>query len=843
MSIINSNQLGSGTAGTRGDDSPVASGILFNVALQAWSLGKGRVLLDDVCCDNYITASGIDSSSIIHYSSAGYCERLYTASGISSSLQPTLDNFFTSSGVTVSNNILVPLYSNEISNTVTEISTSIHPSARENSMMAYSLEDRALFLFGGNDGARKSDLWKYDIESSVWTNITPMGASPVGRDNHTLIYNNQSRSLVLFGGQTASGLVNDTWSYSIVGGTWQLLTPSGNGPGVRHSHSAIYDPVGNQMLVWGGLYNATNYKETFQLSFVNNYWANLADTGNPVARNDHWAAYDSHTRSMLIYGGTAGTTLYGDFWLYAIESNTWVQRHTSNVTMWGHTLTNDPIDRCLIIIGGQSSTGEFTSDILVYNFDTNSFYNTTTPYQFFLNSATAWDTFNNQLYVFGGRDSVAGLRGTFIKYTFREINYDKDIMVTHTTNASHFLTKSWTHLDSIRIDQGCKGLTKLDYAFSFDQRSTWKIYTTVSGWSSIAQNNNGNWQYLDANQVWVNSPDNTSEGALKDAFVVTSNAWNWLDSDLSRQEFSVVPTMYSNTNPAPFSASASSIYNTSYDAWYAFGGTNPWYNSGSSANQWVQIDTKSPFIPYAWRWRTSNTTYAPKRFKLQGYRSQGGTWDDLDSTYAGSDYPQMAAGIFTPWFPLTTVSGYSVYRMFINSGYSATYVYIDQLEISQRQVRPSLLGRSAWEATGGFIPTVTKSIDVAVGFKIVDHIPSVTRFTANYMTSDSEMTLISEPWVTFTINPTSIELIVKCKFVDTVSLGTDVKVWVSSDDGANYEQITNLQILSTVDNYSYIVGRKSGLVPRNSNIMRLKITTSNFKNIQIYGTCLGVDYV
>jgi hypothetical protein len=841
MSIINQNFTG--LKGPRGDESTVSSGIFANITLGAWATSRGRSYLDNICCDSFVTASGVGTDSLVGWNPLGYCERLYTSSGVITKISPSDTNMYKDIGLIVSNG-LQPSYSSSLKNSVERIDINLCPSARENSMMAYSADDEAMFLFGGNDGLRKSDLWKYNVNQRTWVNITPAGSSPPGRDNHTMIYNSQSRNLVVFGGMTSSGLVNDTWSYSIVSGTWSQLSPSGLAPGVRQSHSAVYDPLGNQMLIWGGLSSSTNFNETFQLSFVNNYWLNLSDTGYPTARNDHWAAFDTQTGSMVIYGGSAGTTLYGDLWLYNIESNLWVQRQSTTNTMWGHTLAADILKRSIIVVGGQSSTGLFMTDIMIYELDTGNFYNLITPYEFPLNSATAWDTINNKLYIFGGRNSLANLVNTFIKYTYYEHTFEKTLQVSYTTDSSNFLTKGWSHLDYIRVNQQNKGLSVLTYAFSFDQRNSWKIYSTTSGWCSIAQNNSGNWQYRNLGGGWTTSSGNDMHSALNQAFSLSSNKWGWLDTDLSRQEISAIPNMYSNVNPAPYMASASSENNqTTNAAWNAFStSTTSWVNTTTSTNQWLQINTGTPFVPYAWRWKTSNTSYAPKRFKLQGFRSSSGSWDDLDIVYAASDYSQMAAGVFTPWFPLTTASGYSIYRMFINSGYHATYVYIDQLEISKKQIRPALIGRAAWESSGGFIPGITKSINVAMGFDAVDYIPSVQSMEACYMTSDTNMVLISHAWDASQINPVSAQFLMKYKLVDPVVLDTDLKVWVSMDDGANYEQISGLFVMNIVDDFYYVAGAKSNLTPRNAKKMRTKVTVDNYKNIQIYGISLGVDY-
>lgn len=67
-------------------------------------------------------------------------------------------------------------------------------------------------------------------------------------------------------------------------------------------------------------------------------------------------------------------------------------------------------------------------------------------------------------------------------------------------------------------------------------------------------------------------------------------------------------------------------------------------------------------------------------------------------------------------------------------------------------------------------------------------------------------------------------------------------MWVSTDGGLNYEQVTDLSILPNSDGYSYIVGYKSSLTPRDSSSMKLKVELLNYKTAFVYATCLAVDY-
>src|SRR2546425_1512563 len=97
----------------------------------------------------------------------------------------------------------------------------------------------------------------------VWVQDPP----PSARYLHTAVYDPVHNRMVVFGGY-ASGydLVSDVWALSLTGTTaWTKLNPSGT-PSPRHLHSAIYDPVRNRVVVFGGYQRG-------EPPFLNDVWA------------------------------------------------------------------------------------------------------------------------------------------------------------------------------------------------------------------------------------------------------------------------------------------------------------------------------------------------------------------------------------------------------------------------------------------------------------------------------------------------------------------------------------------------------------------------------------------
>ncbi len=165
----------------------------------------------------------------------------------------------------------------------------------------------------------------------VWTRALPDGAPPSARAGHTAVYDSTSDRMIVFGGRSDAGVLNDVWVLSKAVGfnypAWSKLTPAGTPPPARTNASAVYDPASNRMTVFGGengAVPAASLADAWVLTNANGLggtptWVPLAPAASPSARTVHASAYDRVNNRMMVFGGRSlpsdCTTSLNDVWV------------------------------------------------------------------------------------------------------------------------------------------------------------------------------------------------------------------------------------------------------------------------------------------------------------------------------------------------------------------------------------------------------------------------------------------------------------------------------------------------------------------------------------------------
>jgi hypothetical protein len=95
--------------------------------------------------------------------------------------------------------------------------TGTPPNPRAYSGVAYDSKERKVYIYGGKyDLIKYDDFWEFDLNAKTWAEIHPPNALVPGkRSNSYLIMLENSRQIVLFGGETEKGPISDVWLYDL----------------------------------------------------------------------------------------------------------------------------------------------------------------------------------------------------------------------------------------------------------------------------------------------------------------------------------------------------------------------------------------------------------------------------------------------------------------------------------------------------------------------------------------------------------------------------------------------------------------------------------------------------
>lgn len=213
----------------------------------------------------------------------------------------------------------------------------------------------------GHHSGPANDVWVQDLDSSSgWTLLTTIGLPPPPRSEHGAVYDPVRDRLVIFGGygdscdpeEYETCDLNDVWALSLSGiPTWQQISTTGPSPGARRAAAVIYDPARDRMIVSGGSSDAPVYGGTWALSLATSSWTGLA--AGPDS-HDAGAFYDpTRDRMVLLKGEEPGTVWSLGF----SDGSGWTSVTPSGPlppTRTGCSVVYDPVRDRALMFGGTS---------------------------------------------------------------------------------------------------------------------------------------------------------------------------------------------------------------------------------------------------------------------------------------------------------------------------------------------------------------------------------------------------------------------------------------------------------------------------------------------------------
>jgi len=267
----------------------------------------------------------------------------------------------------------------------TPVATPTTPSARMGQSAIYDPVRSRMVLYGGSPAASilLNEIWSLALGAvPAWTNLTTNDAPPAVRRGTSVVWDSSRHRFLLFGGnrgESESTLDNQVWSLAVSDrATWTLLPTKGVPPSGREGQSAIYDPAGDRLIVFGGQVDALTYSdEVWSLSLAGDaQWTRLAPAGTaPVPRTTHTAIDDPIHERMVVFGGVSQTAYLDDVWTLSLSGPpAWTRLDPVGAppaARFEHSAIYDPVRRRMVVCGGLNFNA-FTGDVWTLSLDGDS---------------------------------------------------------------------------------------------------------------------------------------------------------------------------------------------------------------------------------------------------------------------------------------------------------------------------------------------------------------------------------------------------------------------------------------------------------------------------------------
>ena len=255
------------------------------------------------------------------------------------------------------------------------------PGARIECKSGWTINDE-LWMFGGWVGAvAKNDLWKYDLNTNLWTwesgsNVSPPPGNygtqgvpastnlPPGRASYTK-WRQGNNKLYIFGGLEINGDFNDVWEYDLNTKLWTWLGGSSSQSQIGSVISLCDDNMSN-------IPRARFENQTVQTnnSCSRAFWSfgGFNNLTNTSSLNDLWIYDSDKNKWIMVWGDIAQVNIPSNYGTLGVSSSSNAIPPRGGVCVW-----TDDQENIWVFGGGNEDLTTCYNDMWQFEPDTNCF--------------------------------------------------------------------------------------------------------------------------------------------------------------------------------------------------------------------------------------------------------------------------------------------------------------------------------------------------------------------------------------------------------------------------------------------------------------------------------------
>ena len=256
--------------------------------------------------------------------------------------------------------------------------------------------DRVLLLHGlTTDEGYNQDLLSWN--GWQWERIESHDNCPSPRQLSQVVYNPNEDSIYLYGGYcfSSEGDCESLWRYKE--GMWEEIIPQENWPEARSKHAMAYDPVLDQLLLYGG--NIDEPEENITWVWQSDGWEGFVQADGPGKIKGHAMCYHEASGRIMMFGGEYPSGMMSSAtWVWTGAG--WTQESINYPGGRAYfNLSYDPSREVVVMTGG-GSTGTYEWDGSTWTYKSAAVYPPTRYY-----SGLAFDPESGETILFGGERS------------------------------------------------------------------------------------------------------------------------------------------------------------------------------------------------------------------------------------------------------------------------------------------------------------------------------------------------------------------------------------------------------------------------------------------------------